>query len=212
MARISAEDIERIAAFVRERPDGQVSLEEVMGLAGLLVRSFEGFFLSLDAAVYRELRDIAAYITAMKDEIGRLQPHELKARRIPEAGEELGAIVEATEAATHAIMEAAEAVMAADPSDSQAYRALVQDKMLQIFEACSFQDITGQRISKVVTTLQQIEARLARFSETVRIRESEGAVDDGEAAYEARRKALLLHGPQRKGEAIAQSEIDALFG
>ena len=33
--------------------------------------------------------------------------------------------------------------MAADASDPAAYKAMVDEKMLVIFEACSFQDITG---------------------------------------------------------------------
>ena len=64
--------------------------------------------------------------------------------------EELGAIVEATETATNAIMECAETVLAADTADPVAYRTLVEEKMLAVFEACSFQDITGQRIARVV--------------------------------------------------------------
>ena len=63
--------------------------------------------------VYRELREIADYIESMQQEIGALQVNDLKNSRIPAAGEELGAIVQATEAATNTIMECAETVMAA---------------------------------------------------------------------------------------------------
>ena len=49
----------------------------------------------------------------------------------------------ATEQASNTIMECAEALMGADASDPAAYKALVDEKMMVIFEACSFQDITG---------------------------------------------------------------------
>jgi chemotaxis protein CheZ len=102
--------------------------------------------------------------------------------------EELGAIVQATEAATNAIMECAETVLAADTADPVAYRTLVEEKMLAVFEACSFQDITGQRIARVVESLRP-----------------------GEYAGVERRKRLLLHGPQPAANANAQRDVDLLL-
>src|SRR3712207_8670026 len=103
----------------------------------------------MDAAIYRELRDIATYITTMKEEIGALQANDMKSQRIPAAGRELDLIVQSTAEATNTIMECAEAIMAADASDASAYKAFVDEKMIVLFEACSFQDITGQRVRKV---------------------------------------------------------------
>src|SRR3989442_15225217 len=100
----------------------------------------------------------------MRQEIGALQVNDLKNSRIPSAGQELGAIVQATEQATNTIMECAEAVMAADAGDLLAYKALGDEKMLVIFEACSFQDITRQRIAKGVETLQHIQTPGAPFA------------------------------------------------
>ncbi|MFY8154927.1 MAG: chemotaxis protein, partial [Hyphomicrobiales bacterium] len=74
-------------------------------------------------AIYRALREIASYITTMKEEIGALQPNDLKARRIPDAGRELDLIVQSTADATNTIMECAEAIMAADATDPNAYKA-----------------------------------------------------------------------------------------
>ena len=44
--------------------------------------------------------------------------------------------------------------------------AKLQDAVTQIYEACSFQDITGQRITKVVTTLKAIEGKVAHIIST----------------------------------------------
>jgi chemotaxis protein CheZ len=165
----------------------------------------------MDCAVLREMREIADYITAMKREIGTLQVNEIRNRRIPAAGLELDAIVQATEAATHTIMECAEAVMAARADGPQAYKALVDAKMLVIFEACSFQDITGQRIAKVVETLQHIEARVTRFAEAVRVHDVAASLSEAERARAERRARLLMHGPQLAGQGIDQRAVDTLL-
>src|SRR6185312_14609824 len=104
-----------------------VTFHDIISLAEVAAQSLQGFFQAMDAKVYRELREIAGYIESMRTEIGALQVNDLKDSRIPAAGEELGAIVRATEAATNTIMECAEAVMAADASDRAAYKALIDE-------------------------------------------------------------------------------------
>jgi chemotaxis protein CheZ len=172
MPNASAQQLNHILSFLRQKRSANVTFSEVAGLAEIAVQSLQSFFDQLDASVYRELRDIAAYIEAMKQEIAALQVNELKDNRIPAAGHELGAIVKATEQATNDIMQCAEELMEAEAKDLASYKALVEAKMLVIFEACSFQDLTGQRIAKVVETLEHIEARVARFANAVRLEEA----------------------------------------
>ena len=43
---------------------------------------------------------------------------------------------------------------------------VAQSAVTQIFEACNFQDVTGQRISKVVKTLQLIDNRVSQLLHT----------------------------------------------
>eukprot|EP01036_Dinobryon_divergens_P050898 gene50898-68124_t len=86
----------RVISYLRERKESDVSLNDVVALAEITAESFQAFFASMDAAIYRELREIASYITTMKEEIGALQPNDLKARRIPDAGRELDLIVQST--------------------------------------------------------------------------------------------------------------------
>jgi len=101
--------------------------------------------------------------------------------------------------------------MAADASDPAAYKALVDEKMMMVFEACSFQDITGQRIAKVVETLQHIETRVARFADVMRAKDLDGFLTEHERQRAERREKNLLHGPQLEGEGIRQNEVDELF-
>jgi len=63
-------------------------------------------------------------------------------------------------------MSAAEAMLASDATDLATYKAMVEQEAMKIFEACSFQDITGQRVTKVVTVLRQIEDRVGKLYRT----------------------------------------------
>ncbi len=210
MALADAGHFDRLVDFLKQKRDN-VTFHDIIALAEVSAQSLQSFFQALDAKLYGELREIARYIESMRHEIGALQVNDLKNSRIPAAGEELGAIVRATEEATHTIMEGAEAVMAADASDAAAYKALVDDKMLVIFEACSFQDITGQRIAKVVETLQHIEQRVVRFADVMKAKDLEGFISEGERARNERKEKYLLNGPQLAGEGVDQSDVDKMF-
>jgi chemotaxis protein CheZ len=201
---------DRVAAYLKKKPGADVSLADVVALAEITAQSLQSVFETMDSAVHRELREIADYILAMKAEIAGLHFNELKHTRIPAAGQELDAIVRATEAASNTIMECAEAVLAADARDPE-FKAMVDEKMLIVFEACSFQDITGQRVAKVIETLKHIEARVARFSDALRTRDAGGFVSEAERASAERKERLLLNGPQPDGN-DRQSEIDRLLG
>src|SRR5918911_2641310 len=116
---------DRLVEFLKQKREN-VTFHDIIALAEVSAQSLQSFFQAMDAKVYRELREIAGYIESMRNEIGALQVNDLRNTRIPAAGEELGAIVQATEAATNSIMECAEALMAADASDPAAYKALVE--------------------------------------------------------------------------------------
>jgi chemotaxis protein CheZ len=188
-----------------------LSLLDIMKFAETMANQMQTFHEALDASLFREFREISRFISNMRSEIGRLQAHDLSETRIPRAGEELDAIVESTEEATNTIMESAEAIMSADPEDVKAYQDAVNEHIMKIFEACSFQDLTGQRISKVVEALQHVEERVNHFANAIGAFDDEEFLTDEEKAREERRKELILHGPQKKGEGIEQGDIDALL-
>lgn len=208
---LKSKELGSLVEQLNQKRKEPVSFSEVLALAELSAQSLQAFFETMDTTVYREMREIAGYIERMKGEIGALQADEIKKSRLPAAGQELGAIVQATESATNTIMESAEALMAADPSDIAAYQALVQEKVILIFEACSFQDITGQRIAKVCETLQLIETRVGRFASAICSPQPAALADHAERARQERKKRLMLNGPQLAGDGIDQSAVDDLF-
>lgn len=154
-------------------------------------------------SLHRDCADLARYIVTARREIAQMRPKDLTQDKLPRAGQELDAIVQTTEEATNTIMEAAEQIMAANV-DSQ----VVNDAVMRIFEACSFQDITGQRIAKVVKTIEHIEQRLdglkSAWGPDVGI--DEPAPSEPEGA-----DAALLNGPALDGEGVSQDDVDAMF-
>ncbi|HEV2541953.1 MAG TPA: protein phosphatase CheZ [Methylobacterium sp.] len=160
------------------------------------------------SAMVKELLDIADYIASLRDAIALLRANELTRDRLPMVHEELSEVVAATAGATNSIMNTAEAILALP--EGKGYRDAVEAKIYDIFEACTFQDITGQRIAKVAEAMSQLEGRLARFTAAVKARDAAG-IDETEADRRKRNESLLLNGPQMGGPATAQDAIDALF-
>ena len=203
-----SEQMETLVDHLRKREDTPPSLTEVAAVTEVLIRTMDGFFRSVDLKIYQECQSLSDYISNARKEIAALEPENQEAARIPRAGKELDAIVKATEEATNRIMNAAEAIMGADPSDSDAYQQTVNDAVMEIFEACSFQDITGQRISKVVETLTYIEQRAKDLRNLMGVQESDAGPQTEEDISEDKK---LLNGPALEGEGIDQNEVDALL-
>ena len=119
-------------------------------------------------------------------------------------------MVSHTADATNAILEACERLDDACASAAGPDVATVQDATMRIYEACSFQDITGQRITKVVTALKTVEGKVNRIIETF----GRNRWDDVHAASfstDGRPDAHLLNGPQLPVAAMGQAAIDALL-
>src|SRR5438874_2486342 len=69
-------------------------------------------------------------------------------------------------AAAAGIDDAADTLSASLRSEQEhALSSDIRDQVVRIFEACNFQDLSGQRIAKVLETLQFVEDRVARMME-----------------------------------------------
>jgi chemotaxis protein CheZ len=135
--------------------------------------------------------------------------------------DELGAVVGGTEQATQRILEAAEAIdqsasvlsNSASPEQAQLQSEEIQERVIAIFEACNFQDLTGQRIAKVMGTMKFIEHHINVMMEiwggVDAIRAHAPPIIDDRVG-----DAKLLNGPKLDGDEghASQDDIDALFG
>ena len=123
---------------------------------------------------------------------------------------ELAEVVKSTEQATQKVLAAAEDIdqvasnLAAALSGKfeQGLAKDIQDLVIRIFEACNFQDLTGQRIAKVLATLNFVEDHVTRVLEE--IKNPSAARRDG---------TQYLHGPRLEIDSghVSQADIDAMF-
>ena len=201
--------ISQLVDMLRTEEDRRISMSDIASITEVLINTMSRYFASIDTTIYREFQDLSDHITSMRTEIARAQPKEIKAKKIPRAGRELDAVVQATEDATNTIMEAVETIMAADTTDVEAYALAVNDQCMRIFEACSFQDITGQRVTKVINTLTFIEERIGSI--LTAWPEGEDMADEESAEPAAPGDKELLNGPALEGEGISQDDVDSLF-
>lgn len=168
-----------------------------------------------DLHFYAELRDMARYIIRAKREIMAIGSQEIAASHIPHATDQLKEVVNATEHATNRIMDSCDKIGALTEQCPPDVATQLNECTGEIFEACSFQDITGQRINKVVQTFLYIDDKVRRMTEALGI---EG-VEDGGNVMDALAKTLSdnqraenLDGPALPGrDAPSQSDIDRLF-
>ncbi|MEZ5877760.1 MAG: protein phosphatase CheZ [Tepidamorphaceae bacterium] len=177
---------------------------------GDIARRLEEAMRACDDAARTVLAQIAQDIAARLRRSEALQPEEITARKIPAAGEELEEVVKATESATNDIMQAAEGLLEACSDADGAFAELVEGKATEIFEACTFQDITGQRIGKVIKTLKVIEDRL-NASGIVKLAAAIAA-EQGTASVSDDDDNPPLEGPALKeGDGLKQNDIDDLL-
>lgn len=157
-------------------------------------------------SILTEMRDLLIVIEETRTELGRAAPSKIKGEAIPVATDELDAIVEATSEATGSIMDSCDVIMEQTSSLEGDASEKVTAEVMKIYEACSFQDITGQRISKVVTTFHDIEEKIDRLVSVLGIKEVGELEVEEPAGDEA-----LMNGPQLPNNAISQEDIDKLL-
>jgi chemotaxis protein CheZ len=167
-----------------------------------------------------ELDLIHDAISRTKREIAVLHGKSFDGQEMAKVNGELGAVVGGTEHATQQILEAAEAIDQAasalskvnSPEQQKILSEEIQERVISIFEACNFQDLTGQRITKVMATMRFIEQHIYEMMEIW------GGVDAIRAhappIVDTREgDAKLLNGPKLDGDVghASQDDIDALF-
>lgn len=164
----------------------------------------------------QELLGLFNYIQRVRKEIASIHRPAESDHQFHSMTDQLDAIIGATETATNTIMAKVEEneqlldTVRAGTKDkgTQAALAQISDNNMAMIEACSFQDITGQRVSKVLKSIRFVEERVNAIIEVW----GKAALEKTEV--EASKKTedqKLLNGPQLSGKGLAQDEIDKLF-
>jgi chemotaxis protein CheZ len=207
------EDADLLRKIAALPPKGAAAVDaaSVAAVVEAVVASLGGDMSVADLRLYHELEQLSRYIQSAKREIAALRPDDIS-ERIPAATDELDAVVGHTAEATGTILDACETMEKLAPSMPGETGAAVANAVTRIYEACNFQDITGQRITKVVKTLKYIEekidALLAAFGEGLG---SLQGLEPPPPAEPVDEDARLMHGPQLPQEANQQAEIDAIM-
>ena len=188
--------------------------EMVAAVVRAVLSTMRGDLSAQETGLLHEVEELGRTIAAARAEIAALQADDITESHIPSATDELDAIVAHTAAATNSILEVCETL------DTMAGRldgegaAVLQDATTRIYEACSFQDITGQRITKVVATLKAIDSKVAQIL---------GTFSEGYEAAAPRAPVVVsvsvdpgagnpaAVGPQLPGGAMDQTDIDKLL-
>ena len=165
-----------------------------------------------------EIAQMVRMIGRAKIEIASIKHPSENDDRMQLAASELDAIVIATEASTEDVLGASEQIeiymrkitgLHPDDQELGSLGEQVANEIIKIFEACNFQDITGQRTTKVIKTIRFIEEKILALINIwgvdafLDLPVHKQPVADGDDA--------LMNGPQRGNEGITQDEINALF-
>ena len=165
-----------------------------------------------------EIAQMVRVIGRAKIEIASIKHPGETDDRMQLAASELDAIVVATEMSTEDVLGASERIencvreiTGLHPKDKNLGMLgdQIAEEIIKIFEACNFQDITGQRTTKVIKTIRFIEARILALigiwgADAFRdLPVNDQSTTDGDAA--------LMNGPQLENQGITQDEINALF-
>jgi chemotaxis protein CheZ len=161
-----------------------------------------------------DIAEMHEAIERTKLEIANIKQEDDQSNRFTDASHELDQIVTQTEGATQSILEAAEQIQekAWTLRESGADDSVCDDidaRATEIFMACSFQDLTGQRTTKVVQVLRYLESRINLMINIWGIEDVE--TDENAGPVDTRPDAHLLNGPQLNGPAVSQNNIDELM-
>ncbi|WP_208995025.1 protein phosphatase CheZ [Pseudovibrio sp. Alg231-02] len=235
---LSPEEFDAIKSALSETDRGRAFLHDHLTLnrsaetADLLeaVRRLEKTLVERELPSEMETYRLHTYemyeaIERTKDEISKIKLENADNNRFSAASDELDAIVTSTESATQVILESSEAIqdlvdkLRASGAEDAPCDA-IEEMAMEILMACSFQDLTGQRINKVVKALHYLEGRISKMIRIwgVNLADEDRPEinldeprDEDDRHIDKRPDAHLLNGPQMDGAGVDQADIDAMF-
>jgi chemotaxis protein CheZ len=189
-------------------PDGSTGDDRIEAAVRAVLGTLSGDLTAKEATLLAELEGLGRTIARAKAEIAALSVDDITGAHIPSATDELDAIVGHTAQATNEILDCCEVLERLQADVPEAAATALQGAVTRIYEACSFQDITGQRIGKVVNALKAIESRVEAAVANASGRATPPPPAEADPVTEGR---ALANGPQLPGGGTSQAEIDRLL-
>ncbi len=189
---------------LRKKGDS-ITLYDISGILEEVSKYLGGGQSEFNVLLQNEIVKIANHIETTKKEFISLVPEEMANQNITQ----LEAVIKATEEAAGTIMDAADEIqkIIQNSNASQETKDKIVDVTTRLYEACNFQDLTGQRIIKVMRELEFVESKINYLT---RFFSNNGSANAGEFR-DTREGNTLLNGPQLPSNAPSQQDIDALF-
>lgn len=187
--------------------------EQVVAIINSVLQKTSSPKSEIEENIYREIVALKEVIESLRHDLRSIPAQSITQEHIPDAADELDAVVRLTEQATDKIMSACEVIQGVTGTIDDEAREAIDAEVTAIFEACSFQDITGQRISKVVTALKDIDLKTKKLVGVIEAHFSEslGAHAGESSTSEKTGDAALMNGPQLPGRGISQDDIDRIL-
>lgn len=199
----------------RREQKGNLSIEDMGDILQEMAATLQPDAGAAERFLQKEIVKMAKYLNDAKHQILSIAPHEDAGKQhISEASSQLDAVIKTTEEASNNIMDAADAIQGAVAGVGGQIEQQIMEATTRIYEACNFQDLTGQRLRKVIATLNYLDEQIAKLAgmfgeETVE--QAKMAVVMPIPTKSNRPDEHLMNGPQMPGSAPSQAEIDALF-
>ena len=177
-----------------------------------------GVIRGLDRRLQTEVLNLIQYIQRLRKEIAGIAQEKNEQTAFDGMADRLDAIVESTAHATDTILAAMEGIDGfverlrahPEPTEIDSLCDGITTKTVEAMEACSFQDLTGQRINKIVGSMKFVEERINAMADLFGRKEVYALTDQWELPQQMD-GGVTLEGPQRAGQGISQDEIDQLF-
>lgn len=230
---LSGQEIGELIHFLRQKMTPSVDYEDDL------------FFKNFTYEMTGQVKELALLLIDFKKDLkSRLDTDltDIATKYIPLATDQLEGIIETTEMAANKIMDNLETMQENDAKmknmlaflkngeltssgGKKAISPLIDDMDSRIdnnmslisdsFLQMSFQDLTGQRIKRIIDVVRQMEEKVKgmvlSFGFKLTEKEKNPDISSDELQRVVDEKVLELAGPQKKGEGLDQSGIDELL-
>ena len=244
--KLSGREIGQMISFLRQSKANRVDFDD------------ELFFRNLAYEMTGQVKELASLMIDFRRELkSKIHPEltDIAVKYIPEAADQLEAIIESTEVAANKIMDNLEGMQGDVEAlkkmvtslkqgtikapvgqknwdelilDSQTRcdisavidfiephiensMSLISDSFIQM----SFQDLTGQRIKRIINLVSQMEEKIKNmvisFGIKLTEREKNPSISQDELQRAVEEKVEELAGPQKEGQGLDQAGIDELL-
>lgn len=177
----------------------------------------------MDERAFETLRNemmlLAQTMRRFRVELAAIRHPDAPEDRFTTMADQMDAIVKGTEESAEAILLAAEGIAdlvsrhraSLSKIEGEDVAAGLDDHVASIFEACAFQDLTGQRTAKVVESLKFVDQRVDSLIRLWGEDRLSRAPVPGKGAAVRKPPGEQLDGPALRGRGVSQDDVDRMF-